>query len=117
MLFDQLPSSSTAIVNIDDVRGHFMVSDTKANVEEFSFKTQDNHILQNSASGLTLIVDEVNIKSPLVGDFNAYNVAEAFLICKALGFDGNNIAKALQIAAEQVAAWRPWWLRVIIYLL
>lgn len=94
-----------------------MVSDTKANVEEFSFKTQDNHILQNSASGLTLIVDEVNIKSPLVGDFNAYNVAEAFLICKALGFDGNNIAKALQIAAEQVAAWRPWWLRVIIYLL
>lgn len=99
MLFDQLPSSSTAIVNIDDVRGHFMVSDTKANVEEFSFKTQDNHILQNSASGLTLIVDEVNIKSPLVGDFNAYNVAEAFLICKALGFDGNNIAKALQICS------------------
>lgn len=96
LLFDQLPSTSTAIVNIDDVRGHFMISDTKANVEEFSFKTQDNHILQNSANGLTLIVDEVNIKSPLVGDFNAYNVAEAFLICKALGFDGNSIAKALQ---------------------
>lgn len=96
MLFDQLPSSSTAIVNIDDVRGHFMITDTRATVKEFSFKTQDNHILQNSANGLTLIVDEVNIKSPLVGDFNAYNVAEAFLICKALGFDGNSIAKALQ---------------------
>ena len=52
--------------------------------------------MQNSAAGLTLIVDGVNIKSPLVGDFNAYNVAEAFLICKALGFDANSIAKALQ---------------------
>ncbi|MCR9131403.1 MAG: UDP-N-acetylmuramoyl-L-alanyl-D-glutamate--2,6-diaminopimelate ligase [bacterium] len=96
MLFDRLPSTSTAIVNIDDVRGHFMITDTRATVKEFSFKTQDNHILQNSANGLTLIIDEVNIKSPLVGDFNAYNVAEAFLICKALGFDGNSIAKALQ---------------------
>lgn len=96
LLFDHLPSTSTAIVNIDDVRGHFMISDTKATVVEFSFKTEHNHILQNSAAGLTLIVNGINIKSPLVGDFNAYNVAEAFLICKALGFDANSIAKALQ---------------------
>ncbi len=96
LLFDHLPETATAVVNIDDVRGHYMISDTKAMVEEFSFKTQDNHILQNSANGLTLIVDEVNIKSPLMGDFNAYNVAEAFLICKTLGFEGNSIAKALQ---------------------
>ncbi len=96
LLFDHLTSTSTAIVNIDDVRGHFMINDCKAKKIEFSYKTDHNHILQNSAEGLTLIVDGVNIKSPLVGDFNAYNVAEAFLICKAIGLNGTDVAKALQ---------------------
>lgn len=96
LLFDHLPPTSTAIINIDDVRGHFMASDTMASVNEFSFKTDHNHILQNTAEGLSLLVDGVNIQSPLVGDFNAYNVAQAFLICKALGIPALEAAKALQ---------------------
>jgi len=96
LLFDKLSSSSTAIINIDDPRGFFMVSDTKASVNEFSFKTDQNHILQNTADGLTLLVDGVNIHSPLVGDFNAYNVAQAFLICKSLKIPALDAAKALQ---------------------
>lgn len=96
LLFDQLPKSSTAIINTDDARGHYMASSTKAAVNEFSFKTDLNHILQNSAEGLALLIDGVNIQSPLVGDFNAYNVAQAFLICKALGVPALEIAKALQ---------------------
>lgn len=96
MLFDNLPSSSTAIVNVDDIRGHFMVQDTKAAINEFSFKTDHNHILQNTSDGLSLLVDGVNIQSPLVGDFNAYNVAQTFLICKSLNIPALEIAKALQ---------------------
>lgn len=96
LLFDHLPPTSTAIINIDDVRGHFMASDTMASVNEFSFKTDHNHILQNTAEGLSLLVDGVNIQSPLVGDFNAYNVAQAFLVCKALGIPALEAAKALQ---------------------
>lgn len=99
LLFDGLPSTSTAITNIDDIRGHYMVADTKAAVNEFSYKTETNHILQNSAEGLSLLVDGVNIQSPLVGDFNAYNIAQAFLICKALGIPALDAANALQTAS------------------
>jgi UDP-N-acetylmuramoyl-L-alanyl-D-glutamate--2,6-diaminopimelate ligase len=99
LLFDQLPSTSTAIVNIDDARGHFMAQDTTAAINEFSFETDHNHILQNTADGLSLLVDGVNIQSPLVGDFNAYNVAQTFLICKSLNIPELDIAKALQTSS------------------
>lgn len=96
LLFDHLPSRSTAIVNVDDVRGNFMVQDSKAAINEFSFKTDNNHILQNTSDGLSLLVDGVNIQSPLLGDFNAYNVAQAFLISKALNIPALKAATALQ---------------------
>lgn len=95
LLFDRLPKNATAIVNIDDPLGLKMVATTKADVNEFSFRNDHNHILSNTAEGLTLIVDGVNIKSPLVGDFNAYNIAQAFLICKALGIPAVDIAQVL----------------------
>src|SRR5699024_4361373 len=52
-------------------------------------------ITQNSSTGLTLQVDDTTIKSPLIGTFNAYNVAQAFLICKTLGCDKSDISRAL----------------------
>ncbi len=99
LLFDHQPKGSTAIVNVDDVRGHFMVQDSKAAINEFSFKTDHNHILQNTSDGLSLLVDGVNIQSPLVGDFNAYNVAQAFLICKSLNIPALDAAKALNTSS------------------
>ncbi len=96
ILFDLLPPSSAAIVNVDDHYGNFMITDCLAGVNQFSFKNDRNHILSNTSNGLSLVVDGVNIQSPLVGDFNAYNVAEAFLICKAVGIPALEVAKALQ---------------------
>ena len=99
LLFDGLPSTATAIINVDDAHGATMVTNTKAAVNTFSYRNDQNHILGNTADGLTLIVDGVNIQSPLVGDFNAYNVAQAFLICKALGIPTLEVAKTLSICS------------------
>ena len=96
LLFDHLPETSTAIINIDDAYGMMMAKDTQAAVNTFSFQADHSHIISNTAEGLTLIIDGVNIQSPLVGDFNAYNIAQAFLICKALGIPALEAAKALQ---------------------
>ena len=98
LLFDHLPASSTAVVNTDDKYGSFMLKHCKAKKIEFGFKADHNHILGNSPEGLTLAVEGVNIQSPLVGEFNAYNVAEAFLICKALEIKESEITKALKTA-------------------
>lgn len=95
LLFDGLSEQATAIINVDDAYGSTMYLDTKAAVNTFSYRNDQNHILTNSAEGLTLIVDGVNIQSPLIGQFNAYNVAQAFLICKALGIPALEAAKTL----------------------
>ncbi|MTI87136.1 MAG: UDP-N-acetylmuramoyl-L-alanyl-D-glutamate--2,6-diaminopimelate ligase [Balneolaceae bacterium] len=95
-LFDTLPKSSTAVINMDDNHASFMIQDCEAQVERLSFETGEAHILSNSPKGVTFVLDNTQVKSPLAGKFNAYNVAEAYLICKSLGLDSREIAEALQ---------------------
>lgn len=98
LLFDGLPETSSAIINGDDPQAEFMFKDCKANSTSLSFNDESSHILENSPNGITLVVSGQRIESPLVGTFNAYNVGEAFLICKELGLDSSEIADALKEA-------------------
>ena len=75
ILFDNLPESSTAVVNTDDAQGNFMMKDCKAKRSLLSF--------------------------------NAYNVGEAFLICKALGLASKDIATALGEAKGAAGRMEP----------
>lgn len=102
-LFDNLPASSTAVINGDDPNGQLMLKDCQAQSLIFSFEDDTNadihcKLMESSSAGIKIAVDGRAFKSPLVGRFNAYNVASAFLICKALGFDGADIADALSQA-------------------
>lgn len=98
ILFDNLSASATAIVNIDDPHGGFMLEDCDAKILTFSFEKGENHILSNTTEGITIVLNGTHIKSPLIGKFNAYNVAEAFLICQALGLKTSCITEALKTA-------------------
>ncbi|MEX0724271.1 MAG: UDP-N-acetylmuramoyl-L-alanyl-D-glutamate--2,6-diaminopimelate ligase [Gracilimonas sp.] len=98
MLFDQLPENSTAVVNIDDQYGRNMLEYSKAKKELLSFNNDSAYILENSADGISVIVDGQKIESPLVGKFNAYNIGLAYLICKSLGLEPKEITEALQNA-------------------
>lgn len=96
ILFDNLPESSTAVVNIDDARGKEMLSDCNAQKLLLSFNNDTAYILSNTADGISIIIDGEKIESPLVGKFNAYNIGQAYLICKALGLDSKEISQALK---------------------
>ncbi len=99
ILFDTLPKTSVAIINADDQYGAYMLSDCKAKNVLLSFGTEHSYILSNSSTGLKLSVEGVNIDSPLIGKFNAYNVAQAYLICKELGLSPSSISKALSTSS------------------
>lgn len=94
ILFDGLNSEASAIVNMDDSHGSFIVSDTSARIVELSFSSNAK-ILENSPTGLKISVNNTEISSSLIGKFNAFNIAEAFLICTELGFDSKDVASAL----------------------
>ena len=98
ILFDNLPSTSTAVVNLDDPRGKEMLSNCNAQNSSLIFNNESAYILSNTADGISIIIDGEKIESPLVGKFNAYNIGQAYLICKALGLDSKEISNALKTA-------------------
>lgn len=100
-LFDELDQDAWAVINQDDEQGKYMALDCHANIIDFSFKkaiTHECRLLSNTPNGLRLEIEGVEFQSPLVGTFNAYNVAEAVFICKALGYEFTTIARALKTA-------------------
>lgn len=101
LLFDGLSPGATAVVNADDEYGSYMIEDCRAQAITFGF---DGHgqvpctLEQSDAAGITLTVDGVTVRSPMVGRFNAYNVAQTFLIGRALGYDNEALTDALRSA-------------------
>ncbi|MEX2641027.1 MAG: UDP-N-acetylmuramoyl-L-alanyl-D-glutamate--2,6-diaminopimelate ligase [Balneolales bacterium] len=95
-LFDGLKENAVAIVNTDDPRGEYMVQDCRARVQRYGFNNnQGDAILHNNSGGLILEVGGVRITSPLIGTFNAYNLALAYRACRALGCQQGETVAAL----------------------
>ena len=99
ILFDNLNPDAIAVINGDDDKASFMVMDCPARVINFSFKKAlevDCQVLQNTMNGLVVRIGQTMIESPLVGTFNAYNLAQAFTICQVMGYDNGSIKQALE---------------------
>ena len=100
-LFDGLSSDAWAVINGDDDQAAFITMDCPAQIIDFSFKkalSVECQVLSNDIDGLTIRIGKTILKSSLVGSFNAYNIVQAFLICRALGFEADTVAKALELA-------------------
>ncbi len=97
MLFDGLTGDSIAVINTDDPRGSYMVEDSNATIYDFGFVGDSLYecaLISNDADGLIINVEDTSISSPLVGLFNAYNLATAYLICRALDLPNEEIIAA-----------------------
>lgn len=98
ILFDELDETSWAVINDDDPQGKWMVAETKAKVLDFSLQKEaliTVKVMETSALGTRMEVEGIEVKTPLTGLFNAYNVVQAMLICTALGFDGKVVAEII----------------------
>ena len=81
MLFDNLPSTSFALVNMDDRNGDVMVQNTKAKVITYGLKSMADRkakILENNLTGLILNIDDQEVITRLIGSFNAYNILSVY---------------------------------------
>jgi len=79
-LFDELPAEAFALVNMDDRNGQVMLQNTKARKFTYSLKKMSDFrakILENQFEGLQLRINDKEIWSSLVGNFNAYNLLAA----------------------------------------
>ena len=96
--FDNLPASAFSISNADDKRGLVMLQNTPAKKYFYSLKTMADFkgkILDNSLTGLHMMVNEVEVYFRLIGEFNAYNLLAVFGTAICLGEEKNEVLKEL----------------------
>jgi UDP-N-acetylmuramoyl-L-alanyl-D-glutamate--2,6-diaminopimelate ligase len=88
--FDGLPKTAFALVNIDDKRGRVMIQNTKAATYTYSMRQLADFrwkILENNITGLILSLDDMEIATQMIGEFNAYNLLAAYGAAILLGQD------------------------------
>jgi len=77
LLFDGLSPTAFALVNSDDKNGLFMLQNTKAKKMSYGLKGVADfkaQILENQFSGQLLKIDQQEVWTTLLGQFNAYNI-------------------------------------------
>ena len=96
--FDSLPSSAFALSNADDKRGSVMLQNTKAKKYLYSLKTMADFkgkIIENSLSGLVLIINDIEVHCRLIGTFNAYNLLAVYGAAVCLKEDKQTVLQIL----------------------
>lgn len=88
MFFDNLPSTASAIINIDDRNGLVMVQNSNAKVVSYSCHSGADHccrIIEEGFEGMMLKIDGTEVWTKLVGAHNAYNVLAVYTTAVELG--------------------------------
>jgi UDP-N-acetylmuramoyl-L-alanyl-D-glutamate--2,6-diaminopimelate ligase len=88
--FDGLGKDSFALVNSDDKNGMVMLQNTAAKKMTFALKTPADFkgkVMENELTGLIMTINQTEVYSRLVGDFNAYNLLVVFGVSQLLGMD------------------------------
>ncbi|MBA4312294.1 MAG: UDP-N-acetylmuramoyl-L-alanyl-D-glutamate--2,6-diaminopimelate ligase [Chlorobiaceae bacterium] len=103
ILFNNLSSTSHAILNADDQWGMKISSRTKASVITFGISAAAdiravNVRMNMEGSRFTLLVDgnEIDVETKLIGRFNLSNILAAFAVCKSIGVPVSDIQRALK---------------------
>lgn len=98
LLFDGLPKTAWALINIDDKNGAVMLQNTKAKQQTYALKTYADfraQILENQFNGQLLKIDDNELWSKLIGDFNAYNMLAIYGAAQLLGLEKMEILRLL----------------------
>ncbi|MBN8835787.1 MAG: UDP-N-acetylmuramoyl-L-alanyl-D-glutamate--2,6-diaminopimelate ligase [Sphingobacteriia bacterium] len=98
--FDHLSSSAFAISNKDDKRGEIMLQNTHAKKYYYSLKTVaefKGKILDNSLTGLQMLMNDKEVHFRLIGEFNAYNLMAVYGAAICLGEESDTVLTALSL--------------------
>ena len=96
--FDKLPKSAFSLVNVDDKNGLIMLQNTVAKKYTYALKSYANYraqILENQLNGLFLKVNDNEVWTKLIGDFNAYNLLAIYGAADLLGMESVEVLRLI----------------------
>jgi len=88
--FDQLPKTAFALVNVDDKNGLVLLQNTAAKKYTYALKTVADYkvkLIENQFDGLHLQINNQEIYTRLIGEFNAYNLVAIYAAADLLGLE------------------------------
>lgn len=86
--FDELPRDAFALVNVDDRNGRVMVQNTKALVKSYALRSMADFrgkIMENHFDGMLLQIDQKQVWTHFIGEFNAFNLLAVYGAAILLG--------------------------------
>jgi UDP-N-acetylmuramoyl-L-alanyl-D-glutamate--2,6-diaminopimelate ligase len=107
ILFDELSSTSFALINSDDASSGKIIKDCKAKVVTYGIADNSDYQIKNinydlNGTDFTITNKNVDYKihTTLIGTFNAYNAASAFTTAHSLGIDANKIVEGIKSSPQ-----------------
>jgi len=97
-LFDELERSAFALSNIDDKNGLFMIQNTAAKKYTYALKSFADYkaqIMEKQFDGQLLKIEDSELWTKLIGDFNAYNILAIYATAELLGLEKIEILRLL----------------------
>ena len=92
--FDDLPSGSFALVNVDDKNGKVMLQNTRAKKYFYALKNMADFkakVLESSFDSMIMDIDGHELYSLLVGEFNAYNLLAVYATALLLNQNADEV--------------------------
>ncbi|MFK2820447.1 UDP-N-acetylmuramoyl-L-alanyl-D-glutamate--2,6-diaminopimelate ligase [Flavobacteriaceae sp. LMIT009] len=96
--FDQLPKTAFSLVNVDDKNGLIMLQNTASKKYTYALKNYANYkaqILENQLNGLFLKINDNEVWTRLIGNFNAYNLLAIYGAADLLGLESVEILRLI----------------------
>ena len=98
LFFDNLPEGSFACINADDRNGTVMVQNTRASVHYYGIRSMAEfkaRIMESHINGTLLTIDDHELWTRFIGEFNAYNLLAVYSAAILLGQDQEETLRVL----------------------
>jgi UDP-N-acetylmuramoyl-L-alanyl-D-glutamate--2,6-diaminopimelate ligase len=98
LFFDNLPPEGFSLINADDRNGRIMVQNTKSRVSYFGIRSMADfkgRILESQVSGMLLSIDNTELWTRFIGEFNASNLMAVYACARLLGQDKDEVLRAI----------------------
>ena len=88
LFFDHMPADSFSLINADDRNGRVMVQNTRSAVSTFGIHAMADfkgRIIESHFNGMLLNIDNTELWTRFIGEFNASNLLAVYACARLLG--------------------------------
>jgi UDP-N-acetylmuramoyl-L-alanyl-D-glutamate--2,6-diaminopimelate ligase len=98
LFFDHMPAESFSLINADDRNSRVMVQNTKSMVSYYALRSMADFkvkIVESHFNGTLLNIDNTEIWTKFLGEFNAYNLLAVYSCARLLGQNKEEVLRLL----------------------